>query len=53
MSLKKRKSKDSNVVSKRESETVPFPVNCKDPCPYGRGREFCWPCYAKLVKEKV
>lgn len=30
------KNKDSNVVSKRGPETVPFPKNCKEPCPYGQ-----------------
>ena len=40
------------AVPKREPETVPSPRNCKTPCPYGRGREFCFPCYAKLMKKK-
>ena len=52
MSDKNNKNKDSNVASKRGPQTVPFPKNCKEPCPYGRGREFCFPCYSKLMKEK-
>ena len=26
------------------------PCNCKQPCPYGNGKTFCWPCYKKLMK---
>jgi len=29
----------------------PTPQNCKNPCPYGAGRPFCFPCYAKILKE--
>ncbi|SCY63283.1 hypothetical protein [Butyrivibrio sp. INlla14] len=27
------------------------PYNCKNPCPYGHGRTFCWPCYKKIVEK--
>lgn len=52
MSAKYNKHSGISANSKREPVTVPSPRNCKEPCPYGRGREFCWPCYAKLMKEK-
>lgn len=26
-------------------------VNCKEACPYGKDRAFCFPCYLKLMKE--
>ena len=25
------------------------PHNCKTPCVYGKGREFCYPCMAKIL----
>ena len=31
---------------------APHPVNCKTECPYGRGRAFCFPCYAKLMNRQ-
>ena len=43
---------DISEIPNREPETVPYPRNCKNPCPYGRGREFCWPCYAEYMKKK-
>ncbi len=27
------------------------PQNCGSECPYGRGRDFCFPCYAKIMQE--
>jgi hypothetical protein len=27
------------------------PHNCKTPCVYGKGREFCYPCMAKILSE--
>lgn len=42
---------ENNANDKREPQTVPSPRNCKTPCPYGRAREFCWPCYAQLMKK--
>lgn len=26
------------------------PCNCSHPCPYGKGRNFCFPCYRKLME---
>lgn len=40
------------ISGEREPRTVPSPRNCKNPCPYGRYREFCWPCIAKLMKRE-
>ena len=48
----KYKQSDMCAVPKREPETVPFPKNCKNPCPYGKGRDFCFPCYAQLMAKK-
>lgn len=31
---------------------LPAPKNCSKPCPYGRGREYCWPCMAKLMQKE-
>ena len=30
-------------------EPVAHPRNCRTECPYGRGRAFCFPCYAKIM----
>ena len=27
------------------------PVNCKEACPYGHDRAFCFPCYKKIMEE--
>ena len=45
------KQKDLTEIPKREPAVAPSPRNCKNPCPYGRGREFCFPCYAQLMKK--
>jgi hypothetical protein len=32
-------------------EPVAQPQNCNEPgCPYGYGRAFCFPCYAKILE---
>ncbi len=28
------------------------PYNCKTPCVYGKGRPFCFPCMAQILREK-
>ncbi len=33
------------------NRTVSHPRNCQNECPYGRGRDFCFPCYKKLMGE--
>lgn len=30
---------------------VPYPSNCVNPCCYGRGQCFCWPCMKKILEE--
>ena len=45
------RQKDLTAIPKREPESAPSPRNCKNPCPYGRGREFCFTCYAQLMKK--
>lgn len=32
-------------------EPVAHPLNCKNECPYGRGRSFCFPCMAKILAD--
>lgn len=29
--------------------SAPSPCNCKTPCCYGKGRNFCWPCIKKMI----
>lgn len=31
--------------------SIPSPCNCKAPCCYGRGRNFCWPCMKNIIAE--
>lgn len=54
----KKKQKAIHVSNKmlaqipNEGDPKPFtPKNCNNPCPYGAGRPFCFPCYAKILKE--
>ena len=28
------------------------PYNCKTPCVYGKGRPFCFPCMAQILRKK-
>ena len=30
---------------------VNHPQNCKEECPYGYDKAFCFPCYKKLMEE--
>lgn len=39
----------SSAIGKEEP--VADPKNCRNKCPYGRGRSFCFPCYAKIMAE--
>lgn len=32
-------------------EPLAHPKNCRHECPYGYGRAFCFPCYAKIMNE--
>ena len=43
-------SLDMDAVPKAPAESVPMPVNCREPCCYGRGTNFCFPCYRELLK---
>ena len=38
-------------IPREESIPNPTPQNCKNLCPYGAGRPFCFPCYARILKE--
>ena len=31
------------------SGPAPSPCNCSEPCCYGRGRSFCWPCMKNIM----
>lgn len=49
-----KKYKDKPRESKKEiyeKNQIPVPVNCSHPCAYGRARSYCFPCYAKILKE--
>ena len=37
------------VMGGREGQS--HPRNCSNECVYGRGRDFCFPCYAKIMQE--
>lgn len=43
-------SKYSSVIGKKEP--LAHPCNCRSECPYGFGRAYCFPCYAKIVAEQ-
>ena len=32
---------------------TPQPLNCKNHCPYGYGRAFCFPCMKKILGQDV
>lgn len=32
---------------------VPQPTNCKNHCPYGYGKAFCFPCMKKILGQDV
>jgi len=34
-----------------EPEPIAHPQNCKTECPCGYNKAFCFPCYAKIMKE--
>ena len=34
-----------------QKEPLAHPCNCKDECPYGYGKAFCFPCYKKIMSE--
>ena len=31
---------------------VSHPHNCRNECPYGYDRSYCFPCYAKIMAEQ-
>ena len=37
----------SSCVGKKEQ--LAHPCNCKNECPYGYGRAFCFPCMARIM----
>jgi len=40
---------NASVLGKKAP--VSHPVNCKEECPYGYDRPFCFPCYKKIMQE--
>ena len=34
-----------------KKDQISHPKNCKNECPYGRDRAFCFPCMAKILAE--
>ncbi|MCR5776074.1 MAG: hypothetical protein K6G84_01500 [Lachnospiraceae bacterium] len=53
--MSKRKSRIRWKIGIREP--IPTnnitPKNCKHPCPYGNGKNFCFPCMAKLKGARI
>lgn len=49
MSREYNRRKNMESIPVIGPEQVPSPVNCKHPCPYGKGRAFCFPCMERLV----
>lgn len=52
MSKRAKKTKEVTILHEvytEEGFPIPHPRNCSDECVYGKGREFCWPCYKKIV----
>ena len=43
----------SDKVTKPGLDPLPeaHPLNCKNECPYGKGKSFCWPCMNKILAE--
>lgn len=37
------------IIGKKEP--LSHPVNCKNECPYGYDRAFCFPCMLKIQRE--
>lgn len=31
---------------------VAHPKNCRNECPYGHNRSYCFPCYKKIMEER-
>ena len=31
------------------NESAPSPCNCDNPCAYGKGKSFCWPCMKNIM----
>lgn len=34
-----------------QKEPLNHPANCKNECPYGYDKAFCFPCYKKIMSE--
>ena len=43
------KIKDSMIGRKPPAA---HPKNCRDECPYGHNRSYCFPCYKKIMDER-
>lgn len=36
---------------KKHPTPEPHPANCSDPCCYGHGHSYCFPCMKKILEE--
>ena len=43
-------SSEVSVIGKKFPNS--HPVNCKEECPYGLDKAFCYPCYRRLMAGK-
>ena len=57
MSEEKYKVKTNGVTEAIKESAIgkrlpnAHPCNCKNECPYGKDRPFCYPCYAQILAE--
>lgn len=44
-------AKEMTQIPAKAKEQASQPCNCRSVCPYGKGRDFCFPCYGKIMNE--
>ena len=42
----------SRCIKEPIPTNVIVPKNCSNPCPYGKGKSFCFPCMASVMGRK-
>lgn len=51
----KQKTTGATGVNDKSAKAVyppiNHPANCREECPYGYNRAFCFPCYRKIMEE--
>ncbi len=41
----------TSVLGKKEP--IAHPQNCRQECPYGKGKSFCFPCMKQIMGERT